>query len=187
MTYIQAPLVSPRLIFFFTPWNPSQPGKFKRNLSIFYFQSSLVLSDGRTVVAKQKKNISSTAASVHFHQQDQHLPHHQLLPTDEAGQGNGRDNFHLDLGDSHSDFPCSDDDLGTSLCGWLLTSISFTIVLVTLPFSLFVCFKVVQEYERAVIFRLGRLLNGGSKGPGKQGLPCFVCLLLVLFVWIVAC
>ena len=27
--------------------------------------------------------------------------------------------------------------------------------------------KVVQEYERAVIFRLGRLLNGGAKGPGK--------------------
>jgi hypothetical protein len=26
---------------------------------------------------------------------------------------------------------------------------------------------VVQEYERAVIFRLGRLLEGGSKGPGK--------------------
>ena len=27
--------------------------------------------------------------------------------------------------------------------------------------------QVVQEYERAVIFRLGRLLNGGSKGPGN--------------------
>ena len=24
----------------------------------------------------------------------------------------------------------------------------------------------VQEYERAVIFRLGRLLSGGAKGPG---------------------
>ena len=27
-------------------------------------------------------------------------------------------------------------------------------------------FKVVQEYERAVIFRLGRLLSGGARGPG---------------------
>ena len=27
-------------------------------------------------------------------------------------------------------------------------------------------FQVVQEYERAVIFRLGRLLKGGAKGPG---------------------
>lgn len=29
------------------------------------------------------------------------------------------------------------------------------------------CFKVVQEYERAVIFRLGRLMPGGARGPGK--------------------
>ena len=142
------------------------------------------------MVAKQKRNNSSTAASVHFHHQDHHQDHHhhQLLPAEDAGLGNGADNFHLELGDSQSDFPCSDDDLGTSLCGWLLTSISFTIVLVTLPFSLFVCFKVVQEYERAVIFRLGRLLNGGSKGPGKLSLSGFVCLLLlVVFVWIVGC
>jgi len=30
--------------------------------------------------------------------------------------------------------------------------------------------QVVQEYERAVIFRLGRLLPGGAKGPGQQSL-----------------
>ena len=30
--------------------------------------------------------------------------------------------------------------------------------------------QVVQEYERAVIFRLGRLLSGGSRGPGKMSL-----------------
>ena len=28
--------------------------------------------------------------------------------------------------------------------------------------------QVVQEYERAVIFRLGRLMSGGAKGPGKE-------------------
>ena len=27
--------------------------------------------------------------------------------------------------------------------------------------------QVVQEYERAVIFRLGRLAKGGAKGPGN--------------------
>ena len=33
--------------------------------------------------------------------------------------------------------------------------------------------QVVQEYERAVIFRLGRLLPGGAKGPGIFFvLPC---------------
>ena len=36
----------------------------------------------------------------------------------------------------------------------------------TLPFSLLYTIKVVQEYERAVIFRLGRLLSGGARGPG---------------------
>lgn len=33
--------------------------------------------------------------------------------------------------------------------------------------------QVVQEYERAVIFRLGRLLKGGARGPGIFFvLPC---------------
>ena len=33
--------------------------------------------------------------------------------------------------------------------------------------------KVVQEYERSVIFRLGRLRAGGAKGPGIFFiLPC---------------
>merc|ERR1719328_61540 len=62
---------------------------------------------------------------------------------------------------------------GVGICGWLLTTISWGLVMVTLPFSLCVCFKVVQEYERAVIFRLGRLLKGGAKGPGIFFvLPC---------------
>lgn len=66
-----------------------------------------------------------------------------------------------------------DPDTGIGMCGWLLTTISWFLVIITLPFSLCVCFKVVQEYERAVIFRLGRLLNGGAKGPGIFFvLPC---------------
>ncbi|KAJ0022665.1 hypothetical protein NQD34_014799, partial [Periophthalmus magnuspinnatus] len=31
---------------------------------------------------------------------------------------------------------------------------------------LFLLFKIIQEYERAVIFRLGRLIKGRVKGPG---------------------
>ena len=34
------------------------------------------------------------------------------------------------------------------------------------PVTLFAAYQVVQEYERAVIFRLGRLLKGGARGPG---------------------
>ena len=46
--------------------------------------------------------------------------------------------------DLPSFFPLSADesDSGIGLCGWLLTMISWGIVAVTLPFSLFVCFKV---------------------------------------------
>ena len=44
---------------------------------------------------------------------------------------------------------------------------SATMVFIYLKFWSFVIFKqIVQEYERAVIFRLGRLLPGGAKGPG---------------------
>jgi len=52
------------------------------------------------------------------------------------------------------------------ICSFLLTVGSILMVIATLPFSLFYTVKVVQEYERAVIFRLGRLLSGGAKGPG---------------------
>ena len=43
---------------------------------------------------------------------------------------------------------------------------SLFLILVSLPLSLMFVVKVVQEYERAVIFRLGRLLTGGARGPG---------------------
>ena len=35
-----------------------------------------------------------------------------------------------------------DHDVGLGICGWLLTAISWLLVIVTLPFSLCVCFKV---------------------------------------------
>ncbi|XP_055602480.1 band 7 protein AGAP004871 isoform X3 [Uranotaenia lowii] len=60
-----------------------------------------------------------------------------------------------------------------STCGRILIFLSWVLVVLTMPFSLLVCFKVVQEYERAVIFRLGRLVQGGAKGPGIFFiLPC---------------
>ena len=70
---------------------------------------------------------------------------------------------------------------GPGVVAHLLTLGSFLLVAASLPFSLFFVVKVVQvvispiycvfiyilqEYERAVIFRLGRLLTGGARGPG---------------------
>ena len=46
------------------------------------------------------------------------------------------------------------------LCAYALTVLSVILVFFTAPFSFFFCVKVVQEYERAVIFRLGRLVRG---------------------------
>merc|ERR1719309_1063978 len=43
---------------------------------------------------------------------------------------------------------------------------SVLMIMATLPLSLIFTVKVVQEYERAVIFRLGLLLSGGARGPG---------------------
>ena len=71
---------------------------------------------------------------------------------------------------------------GPGICSLLLTVFSILLVVATLPFSLVFVIKVVQvwscktcrirnacsvqEYERAVIFRLGLLITGGTRGPG---------------------
>jgi len=55
---------------------------------------------------------------------------------------------------------------GPGICAFVLTLLSFLLILATFPLSLCFSVKVVQEYERAVIFRLGRLLKGGARGPG---------------------
>ena len=55
---------------------------------------------------------------------------------------------------------------GPGLCAMSMTVLSLFLIVLTLPLSLFFVVKVVQEYERAVIFRLGRLLTGGARGPG---------------------
>ena len=72
---------------------------------------------------------------------------------------------------------------GPGIFAHLLTLLSLVIIILTLPVSLVWVVKVVQvslivdclseqsvtndqEYERAVIFRLGRLIKGGARGPG---------------------
>ena len=75
------------------------------------------------------------------------------------------------------------------MCAHLMVIGSILLIFVTMPFSLLFVVKVVQvttqkirtnilnldfidiivtmqEYERAVMFRLGLLLSGGARGPG---------------------
>ncbi|CAF3535215.1 unnamed protein product [Rotaria socialis] len=62
---------------------------------------------------------------------------------------------------------------GIGACGWILVILSYILVILTFPFSLCVTIKVIQEYERAVIMRLGRIGSDGAKGPGLFFiLPC---------------
>lgn len=70
-------------------------------------------------------------------------------------------------------------------CAQFLTILSIFLIIITFPLSLLYTIKVcmvvtcytysmlivthvqvVQEYQRAVIFRLGRIVRGGARGPG---------------------
>ncbi|CAG12778.1 unnamed protein product, partial [Tetraodon nigroviridis] len=57
--------------------------------------------------------------------------------------------------------------------GWILVLVSLIIIAGTFPLTIFMCVKIVKEYERAVIFRLGRITDRKPKGPGLFFiLPC---------------
>jgi len=62
---------------------------------------------------------------------------------------------------------------GNSCLKTFLTVIAVILVICTFPLSLFYCVKIVREYERAVLFRLGRLKKKETVGPGLFFiLPC---------------
>ncbi|XP_071990550.1 stomatin-like isoform X1 [Engystomops pustulosus] len=62
-------------------------------------------------------------------------------------------------------------DIGA--CGWVILIISALFAAITFPLSIWFCVKIIKEYERAVVFRLGRIISGKAKGPGMMFvLPC---------------
>ncbi|XP_056613310.1 stomatin (EPB72)-like 3a [Triplophysa dalaica] len=68
-----------------------------------------------------------------------------------------------------------EDDKPSSLgCfGWFIIIISIIVTIGLFPLTIFMCVKIVQEYERAVIFRLGLIVDRKPKGPGIFFvLPC---------------
>jgi len=65
-----------------------------------------------------------------------------------------------------------DESQGFGCCDYALIGLSYLIGLFTLPIFIIMSIKIIKEYERAVIMRLGRI-NGGAKGPGLFWvLPC---------------
>uniref|UniRef100_H2ZFR6 Band 7 domain-containing protein n=1 Tax=Ciona savignyi TaxID=51511 RepID=H2ZFR6_CIOSA len=81
----------------------------------------------------------------------------KIHPETVAGNQNNSYNRNIDLSGDDTDYGC---------CGYLLLGVSMLFMVILFPLALCAGIKVVQEYERAVIFRLGRLSKGGAKGPG---------------------
>merc|ERR1711997_222260 len=68
---------------------------------------------------------------------------------------------------SFGGLPKDEEDDGCGSCvGGVIWFLSMILIICTFPFSLCFTVKMVQEYERAVIFRLGRVKRGGAVGPG---------------------
>ena len=62
--------------------------------------------------------------------------------------------------------------MGFGYCDYCLIGISYLIGILLFPIFILMSIKIVKEYERAVIMRLGRI-TGGAKGPGLfLVLPC---------------
>lgn len=67
----------------------------------------------------------------------------------------------------------SENNGGLGCCGWIIVIISAFFSILIFPISLFISIKIVKEYERAVIFRLGRITARKAIGPGIFFLiPC---------------
>jgi len=63
---------------------------------------------------------------------------------------------------------------GAGCCFYVLAFFSFLLIIVFFPFSLIWSVKIVKEYERAVILRLGRLTSRKAKGPGNCAVTRYV-------------
>ncbi|CAF2890967.1 unnamed protein product [Rotaria sp. Silwood2] len=91
----------------------------------------------------------------------------RIHPTNMTMASNEATNIHI------KDDSQESNESGFDACGWILIIFSYFLVILTFPVTLFCSINVVQEYQRAVIFRLGRILPGGAKGPGLFFiLPC---------------
>ena len=54
----------------------------------------------------------------------------------------------------------------TSCCTGVMIFFSVVLCILTFPVSIFMMVKVIPAYERAIIFRLGRIKGGQASGPG---------------------
>ncbi|GAA6082485.1 stomatin-like, partial [Tachysurus ichikawai] len=55
---------------------------------------------------------------------------------------------------------------GLGFCGWIIVALSTFFTVLFFPITIGISLKIIKEYERAVIFRLGRITAKKPKGPG---------------------
>ena len=51
-------------------------------------------------------------------------------------------------------------------CGTFLIILTFILVIIFWPLTIWYCFKTVQDYQRAIIFRFGKIKKKATYGPG---------------------
>lgn len=89
---------------------------------------------------------------------------------DQRENGKPRKNGNLDHGENEEE----------GCCEMVLYVVSLLLILLTFPVSIWFCLRQVQQYERAVIFRLGKLKKGGAVGPGLFFIiPCIDNIIVI--------
>jgi len=74
----------------------------------------------------------------------------------------------------------SEEDSCQSCMTTFLIVVSIIFLTLTIPIAIFFIVKQVKEYERAVIFRLGKVKKGGAVGPGLFFInPCIDDIVIV--------
>lgn len=101
----------------------------------------------------------------------------KVLPEKQAmipAEANEKNSVHNNNNHARTEAKSADDEENElGFFNHFVAFLCILVMIVTFPLSMLFCIKVTQEYERAVIFRLGRVLPGVAKGPGILFvLPC---------------
>ena len=85
--------------------------------------------------------------------------------------------------DTSKDVALTEDDDGYGVGFYVLTFFSFLLIIFLFPLSLIWSVKIVKDYERAIILRLGQLSSKKAKGPGRAQMTPHHCLLFSLGIY----
>lgn len=95
----------------------------------------------------------------------------ELQTMGEEGKGEGAPFIQERAGPVAEEVP--PEGFGTTCCTYILVVLSVVMLMVTFPFSMVMVIKVIPVYERAIIFRLGRIKGRKASGPGVfYIIPC---------------